>query len=244
MRAYQCRRHPSAVLRLVSFLPLALLLAAFLALFTESAYGQEQGATTNNGNPSPPQTVTPPRTPTRPQSLYEKKILPENKFELNDLILILVSEDGSASNNSTINLRRKFDLDAEINKWIDSDGFTISPDTTDFPGVDVQTERKLEGRVATDRRERITFRIMARVVDVRPNDNLLIEGRITRLINDEESILSIFGEADPRDIHEQTRSIRSECIASKKLVYSGHGPLSRNLGRSILSFITEWLWPF
>ena len=45
----------------------------------------------------------------QPQSLYERKILPEKKFGRNDLILILVEESGSASNNSTTNLRRKFE---------------------------------------------------------------------------------------------------------------------------------------
>jgi flagellar basal body L-ring protein FlgH len=41
-----------------------------------------------------------------------------------------------------------------------------------------------------------------------------------------------------------TRSVRSERIADLKLVYSGRGTLSRNMGRTILSWLLEWLWPF
>jgi hypothetical protein len=29
-----------------------------------------------------------------------------------------------------------------------------------------------------------------------------------------------------------------------KLVYSGRGPVSRNLGRTIFSWLLEWIWPF
>ena len=85
---------------------------------------------------------------------------------------------------------------------------------------------------------------MTRVVDIRPNGNLVLEGRTTRRINDEESVLTIFGEVDPRDIGAQSRAVRSERVADMKLSFSGSGPVSRNLGRSILSGVLEWLWPF
>ena len=182
----------------------------------------------------------------KPQYLYEKKILPEKRFELNDLILILVDESGSASNNSSTNLRRKFDLKADIKEWVSLEplDLAVKPETAILPGVDLTSEKKLEGRGTTDRREAITFRIMSRVVDIRPNGNLLLEARKTRLINNEESILTIFGEVNPKDISATTKAVRSERIADLKLAYSGTGPVSRNLGQSYFTWLLDWIWPF
>ena len=131
---------------------------------------------------------------------------------------------------------------------LDEDDLALIEENTgaikDLKSLIKTSEKKLEGRGTTDRRERITFKIMARVIDVRPNDNLILEGRTTRRINDEESILTIFGEVDPKDIDERIKAVRSERVADLKLVYSGRGPVSRNLGRSALSWMLEWLWPF
>jgi flagellar L-ring protein precursor FlgH len=182
-----------------------------------------------------------------PRSLYDSELLPERKFKPNDLLLILVEENGFAANNSNINLRRKFDLQAELRKFarFDPKEFTLSAaDPTSLPSIDLQSEKRQEGRGTTDRREKILFRITARVVEVLANGNLIIEAKKTRMINDEESILTLFGEVSADDVSPQTRAVRSERIADMKLVYSGRGPVSRNLGRTIISWLAEWLWPF
>ncbi len=229
-------RAVAAIATLAATLALALCMT-HLELRAQSKSSAAPAGTRVNGRPA---------APSRRQSLYERKVLPEKKFQINDLILIVVDEAGSASNNANTNLRRKYDLRAELEEWasLNLSEFQLEPDVTALPSLDLKSERKLEGRGTTDRRERITFKIMARVIDLRPNGNLVIEGRTTRRINDEESILTIFGEADPADVDERTKAIRSERIADLKLVYSGEGPVSRNLGRSILSWLLEWLWPF
>ncbi|MBI4585792.1 MAG: flagellar basal body L-ring protein FlgH [Planctomycetes bacterium] len=182
-----------------------------------------------------------------PRSLYEADLAPETQFKLNDLILILVEESGTASNNTNTNLRRKFTLDAEVKDFIKLDPADLALRAANselLPSVDIQSEKKLESRGTTDRREKITFKIMARVVDIRPNGNLIIEGRTTRLVNDEESLLTIFGEVSTLDILPKLRAVRSERIADLKLVYSGNGPVSRNAGRSWFTWILDWIWPF
>jgi flagellar L-ring protein FlgH len=174
-----------------------------------------------------------------PRSLYEAERPPEKKYRPNDIILIIVEENGAAENNSNINLRRKFDLTADFQKFI-----TWDAASDNLPQFDLKSEKRQEGRGSTDRREKIVFRISARILEVLPNGNLIIEAKKARTINDEESILTLFGEVSAEDISPQTRTVKSERIADMKLVYSGRGPVSRNLGRTILSWLCEWLWPF
>lgn len=202
-----------------------------------------QSAPSRNGNGHVPGGATAGGliAPRAQRSLYDFELLLEKKFKANDIVLILVEENGFAANNSNINLRRKFDLDAELKNlttFSPADGFDV------LPALKVESEKRQEGRGTTDRREKITFRIAARVVEVHPNGNLLLEARKTRRINDEESILTLFGEVAPDDVHPLTRAVKSERIADMKLVYSGRGPVSRNLGRTIISWLSEWLWPF
>jgi flagellar L-ring protein FlgH len=181
-----------------------------------------------------------------PRSLYDSERQPERKIKPNDLILIMVEENGFAANNSNINLRRKFDLQAELRKFstFDPEDFALRSSTSSsLPALDLQTEKRQEGRGTTDRREKIQFKVMARVIDVLANGNLIIEAKKTRMINDEESILTLFGEVAADDVL-PGRMVKSERVADMKLVYSGRGPVSRNLGRSILSWLCEWIWPF
>jgi flagellar L-ring protein FlgH len=184
---------------------------------------------------------------TGPRSLYEAERVPEKKFKPNDLVLILVDENGTAENNSNINLRRKFDVQADLREWTEFDfrDMTLGRSNSDrLPAVDLQSEKRLEGRGSTDRREKIAFKIAARVVEVLGNGNLILEAKKTRMINDEESILTLFGEVASEDVSPATRTVRSERIADMKLVYSGSGPVSRNLGRTLFSWLLEWIWPF
>ena len=81
-------------------------------------------------------------------------------------------------------------------------------------------------------------------MEVRPNGNLVIEGHRSLATGDEESILTLFGEIDPDDIHPLLRSVRSERIGDLKLSYSGRGVVSRNNGRTFFSYLLEFLWPF
>jgi len=184
--------------------------------------------------------------PSGPRSLYDAERTPERKIKPNDLILIMVEENGFAANNSNINLRRKFDLSAELRQFstFDPEDFALrATNSPSLPGLDLQSEKRQEGRGTTDRREKIQFKVMARVVDVLANGNLILEAKKTRMINDEESILTLFGEVASDDVL-QGRMVKSERVADMKLVYSGRGPVTRNLGRTILSWLMEWLWPF
>lgn len=179
------------------------------------------------------------------RSLYSTDTAPDIEYTKNDLIHVIVDETGTARNNANTNLRRKFDLNAELTESATLHGLSLeAADPTTLPSLDLKTEKRQEGRGTTDRNERVSFRITTRVIEVKPNGNLIIEGRTTRLINDEESILTIFGEVNPDDIEPKSRSIRSERIADLKLGYSGQGTLSRNMGRTFLSWLLEWVWPF
>jgi flagellar L-ring protein precursor FlgH len=181
------------------------------------------------------------------RSLYENEQIAEVKFKINDLVLILVEESGSASNNTNINLRRKYDLKAEVNNFVSLDPSNLTlraHDPTNFPSMDIKSEKRREGRGSTDRRKRFTTKITARIVDLLPNGNLIIEGRTTRKVNDEMSVMTIFGEVNPLDVEQRSRIVRLERVADLKVVFSGSGPVTRNAGRAWVSWMLEYLWPF
>ena len=103
-------------------------------------------------------------------------------------------------------------------------------------GLDIEKIR-LEGE------EHVTvFRASERVEVY--SDTTDRESRRSRMVNDERSVMTIFGEVSSQDVDQRSRMVRSERIADLKVVFLGTGPVSRNAGRAWVSWLLEYLWPF
>src|SRR5690606_40090483 len=71
----------------------------------------------------------------------------------------------------------------------------------------------------------LNARMTAQVVDVLPNGNLLIEGRQTIIVNEEEQISVVSGIVRPQDIAPDN-TVLSTFIADATITYSGTGPIA------------------
>ena len=178
----------------------------------------------------------------RIHSLYSPPFKPQPPVRVNDIILIIVDERSMARNDANTDLRRDIEVDTELKDWFRFDGLQkIVPAAASSPSVDFESERRQRSRGRTDRRDDMTFRIAAKVVDELPNGNLVIAAEKHKTTNDEETVLTLTGECRRQDIRAD-RSIRSELVADLKLAYSGRGPVSRNQGRSFWTWLLDLIW--
>ncbi|MBN1418723.1 MAG: flagellar basal body L-ring protein FlgH [Planctomycetes bacterium] len=178
----------------------------------------------------------------RIHSLYSPPFKPLPPVKVNDIILIIVDERSMARNDSNTDLRRDVQVDTELKEWFRFDGLRkIVPAAAASPAVDFESERRQRSRGRTDRRDDMTFRIAAKVIDELPNGNVIISAEKHKTTNDEETVITLTGECRRQDIRAD-RSIRSEQVADLNIKYAGEGPVSRNQGRSIWTWLLDLIW--
>ena len=164
-------------------------------------------------------------------------------IEKNNLILVLVLETATASNDARLDTRRKLETDLLLDSFVRFSRHKLKPDFSPLPEIEMEAERKLQAKGKTDRKESVRLRVQARVVDVRDNGNLIIEARKEKRINEEETTVILTGEIRSLDVGNDY-SIPSDRVADMKLSYYGKGPVSRNAGTTWYTWLVDHIWPF
>ncbi|MGE3166167.1 MAG: flagellar basal body L-ring protein FlgH [Planctomycetota bacterium] len=177
------------------------------------------------------------------RSIYVRPATQRPPIQVNDIVLVLVTEDASASNDARLDSRRELEAEILIDKFARLSGLDVLPDNGPHPEIEFSANRDLKARGRTDRRESVRLRIAARVVDVLPNGTLMVEARKQKRINAEETVVSLSGVLRSQDISDDY-TVPSDRLADMKLAYSGEGPVSANTAWTWLGWIIDKIWPF
>lgn len=130
------------------------------------------------------------------------------EFAENDLITIIISERSKTERNQKLDSTKEYDLDAKITAWIDlmqllelravPDG--KSADRLPSVGAELESEFKGDGKY--NREDKLTDRIQARVVEVKPNGTLLLEARRSLRTDEEGQEVVLSGTCRQEDVTE------------------------------------------
>ncbi len=122
-------------------------------------------------------------TPDAPPPLKSLTAPPEvepRTFREEDLITIIINEAASHATNGSVSTARDSSIDAQVDAWVRLHGGMhgmIRP--VDFPegkpAVDAEGEREFEGEGSAARTDTLSARITGRIIDIRPNGNLVLE---------------------------------------------------------------------
>jgi flagellar L-ring protein precursor FlgH len=109
--------------------------------------------------------------------------------------------------------------------------------------LNANVSSKFEGSGSTTRKENLNATITAQVVDVLANGNLLIEGRRSVMVNNEDQIILLEGIVRPQDIS-ANNIVYSAQIADARITYTGKGIISERQRPGWLMNILDYVWPF
>lgn len=87
----------------------------------------------------------------------------------------------------------------------------------------------------------VKARLTVRVIEVKPNGNLVISGTQTIRQNGEEQRIVISGQVRPTDI-QYDNSVLSSNVADAKITVTGSGPLVNKQRQGILTQIWNWFF--
>lgn len=162
-----------------------------------------------------------------------------------DILTIIISETASASKAAKTNTARTSELSAGIPNFMGLEGTALASkylgDLTKM--IAASNSSKFAGNGSTSRDESLKATITARVVDVMPNGNLLIEGRRNIKVNNEDQEIVLEGTVRSRDVAPDN-SVNSIYVADARISYSGRGIISDQQSPGWLMSIIDKVWPF
>ncbi|HEU0265643.1 MAG TPA: flagellar basal body L-ring protein FlgH, partial [Geobacterales bacterium] len=100
-----------------------------------------------------------------------------------------------------------------------------------------------DGSGKTTRNENLQASITARIMEVLPNGNLMIEGRRNVKVNNEDQEIVLEGTVRPRDVS-ANNVVNSIHIADARISYTGKGVVSDRQRPGWLMTLLEKVWPF
>ncbi|MCP4148669.1 MAG: flagellar basal body L-ring protein FlgH [bacterium] len=165
---------------------------------------------------------------------------------INDIVTIQISESSTASNKAGLSTSKKTSIGMGIDDFLgleSSLGSKISSNFSDSSMFTSATDNSNAGEGESTRETTLSAYISARVIDVMPNRNLIIEAKKEVIVNKEKQIAVLSGIIRPRDIS-YDNVIASNKIADMQIKFSGKGPVSAQARRGWLSWLLGVIWPF
>lgn len=154
--------------------------------------------------------------------------------EVGDILTVLIMDNAQASNEAKTSTGTSSKVGASAKA-------TGALDFIPLMGADGTLSNSYSGSGKTERKGVLKATLAARITEIMPNGNFLIEGSKTVEVNGEKQITAINGMVRPQDILDNN-AIYSNNIANLQVNYTGDGVNSDAEQPGIMSRFINWLF--
>ncbi len=172
--------------------------------------------------------------------------MPEaREWEEQDLVQIIVIE----KSRSKIDQKRELETDAGVSAEVaeftnfDFGSFNFSPASSSLPGVEIGAEKEFDGEGKYQRQDEMTDRITARIVEVKPNGNLVLEARVVRNWSGDKTEIRLTGITRP-DWITASGTIASNQLYDLAVDKTHSGAVERSTQRGFIAEVLDFLFAF
>jgi flagellar L-ring protein precursor FlgH len=165
-----------------------------------------------------------------------------DEIRLNALITVIVDEKTAVTSQGEMDRKKKAYGDLILKNWVLLKGLAAIPDPQSLgsPHIRGEVDNKMRSEADLQTRDTMKFRISCRVVDIRPNGNLVIEGRRTVRNNLEVWEQSLTGEVRPKDVL-PNNTVLSENVAELRIEKRESGHVRDGYRRGwMLQWLDKW----
>lgn len=186
---------------------------------------------------------------------YRGNLFEDRKAQqLNDLVTIHIVENLSGSGTADTETKRDSTLGYKLEEFL---GMNLDFGIQDRsllkhlyengnvfkPEIKSTTTSDFKGEGDTNREGKLVATITAKVVEVMPNGNLVLEARKELTINNETQILVLSGMVRPDDISSDN-TVFSNQVADAQVYYVGDGVLQDKQNPGWMVRVLDHIWPF
>ncbi|RJP61664.1 MAG: flagellar basal body L-ring protein FlgH [Candidatus Auribacter fodinae] len=175
------------------------------------------------------------------QSYSGQSLFTDDKAaQIGDIITIVIKETTSAKRSSETSTSKDVSNKGSITSWLypQTASKGVLAHNGELPAWEYDTEKDFTGKGAITEQDTLTAEISAKVIEVYPNGNLLIQGsRIISVANDKKKII-ISGIVRRSDVTPEN-TIDSNLISDAQIYYEGKGPIADNQRRGVFTWLRD-----
>ena len=171
---------------------------------------------------------------------------PDEVWQEEDLLQVIVRETSKSRIQQERELQKEGLAKAQVSEFTSFDwgSFFFSPSTSDnLPGFEIGAEKDFDGEGDYQRRDEMTDRITARVVEVKPNGNLVVEARVIRDWSGDRTEIRMTGVVDPEMVT-PAKTILSNQVYDLKIEKNHSGPVEDTTQRGFFADVLNFLFAF
>jgi flagellar L-ring protein precursor FlgH len=196
-----------------------------------------------------PSTDAGPAHALRSMSLFAIAPPQPRTYQVHDLVQIIVRETSQAKSSQDLTTKKNFETSAEIGDWpnfnlTDLLNFQLQASANQNPPkLNVDFSKDFKGEGDYDRKDDLTARLTAEVVQVLPNGNLVLEARTMIKTDKETQSMKATGICRPADIT-AANTILSNQLHDLTIDKVHEGELRKANERGILAKILDTVFAF
>lgn len=168
-------------------------------------------------------------------------------IKANDLVTIIVSERSQLDRSQTVELEKDYDNTLTVANFLDLLSLlelqSAQTSAAKLPRVGVSSSTSFEGDGTYEREDRLTDRVTARVLEVKPNGTLLLEARRSVITDEEESVITLSGYCRSEDVTDRN-TVQSNQLFDMALNVQNSGELKRSNRKGVIPRALELLFSF
>ena len=189
-----------------------------------------------------------PSAPLRTMSMLFIDIPKPRKYEVHDLVTLIISETSSAESKQILDTKKDYKLTGSIEDFPDLIQLLElrleAGERTSIADLGVNSKQKFKGEGTAKRSDRFIARITAEIIDVKPNGNLVLEARKTVASqNGESKTIVLSGICRQEDITD-ANTINSSQLADLRLIQTTTGEVTKTAKKGFIPRILETIFNF
>jgi flagellar L-ring protein precursor FlgH len=183
-----------------------------------------------------------------PLSLFAVEPPDLRQFAVHELVQIIVRETSTAKRSQSLNAKKEWAIDGKIAKWpnfqlSDLLQMQIAAGTAAAPELDMDFNKDFKGKGDYNRKDDMTDRLTAEIVEIMPNGNLVLEARTSIKTDEESSVMKVTGVCRPADIT-PANTVLSNQIHDLSIEKFNTGELKRTSEKGIIARVLEAVFAF
>lgn len=223
-------------------LALCAALALPAAASAQSFYDMRVEVPTNEfGDPDP-------AAPLRSLSMLYIDVPEPRKYEVHDLVTLIIDETSSAESKQTLDTKKDYDIGADVTSFPDLVELLElrleEGDRSPVASLGIDSNQKFKGEGTAKRSDRFVARITAEIIDVKPNGTLVVEARKTvQSQNGESKTIVLSGVCRQEDITD-SNTINSSQLANLNIAQTTEGEVTKTAEKGLIPRVLEAIFNF
>lgn len=163
-----------------------------------------------------------------------------------DLLTIIIHEEGQNSSNGSSDLSKTADLDAKLNNFVELNIAKmrltgVSPSIV--PELNLAGKRDFKGTATVQRADIVTDRVQAEVVDIKPNNTLVLQARKRIKADEEFQEFIMTGICRAEDVTADNTVLSTQCF-DLTIQKNNKGTVNTTTKKGFIPKLLDFIDPF